>query len=183
MESDALTARLLEYSKNRSRFGHGPEKPTRTGHCSNEDLGEAIGVRVWLKSKPSPLGEGTYTKYIHDIWWTGRGSEQCLGAAALVADRLLNTAVMVDEGEAHEVIVAVRNEFATLPEGYRLSIDIALLAFVRAVFYPFYTRTDWTDEDMDGETPSRALDFFCTGETAPVMNDNFDYWERDEQDE
>ena len=161
MERDALTEVMSRYSEDRSHFGKGPTKPHRTGHCSNEFCGDAVGVRVWFRYEDNPEIPDAYDKYVRDIWWTGEGCIYCLGAAAAMIPKLLGLIVTSDL-LAVQAIVDVRNEFADLPEGARLCTDTAILAFVRAVFHQFDIETDWTDEDSEGQiTPSNELDIFC----------------------
>jgi len=164
MERDALMEVMSRYSEDRSHFGRGPNKPHRTGHCSNESCGDAIGVRVWFRTEADPEIPDLYNKYVREIWWTGEGCVYCLGAAAALAPKLMGMKVTSD-GAAVQTIVDARSEFADLPVGARLCTDTAILAFVRATFHQFYTKTDWTDEDSEGSiTPSEELDIFCCDE-------------------
>lgn len=164
MERDALMEVMSRYSEDRSHFGKGPTRPHKTGHCSNEPCGDAVGVRVWFRYENNPDIPELYDKYVRDIWWTGDGCTCCLGAAAAMVPKLLGMKVTSD-GAAIQAIVDARNEFADLPESARLCTDTAILAFVRAVFHQFYTKTDWTEEDLDSPwTPSDELDIFCCDE-------------------
>ncbi len=178
MERDALMEVMFRYSEDRSHFGKGPTRPHKTGHCSNESCGDAIGVRVWFRYERIPDSK-LVDKYVRDIWWTGEGCICCLGAAAAIVPKLLGMKVISD-GPAVQTIVDARNEFADLPEGARLCTDTAILAFVRAVFRQFSTKTDWTEKDLDGPgTPSDELDIFCCEEQINYGNlfDNGDLYE------
>lgn len=172
MERDVLTEVMSRYNEDRSHFGKGPTRPHKTGHCSNEPCGDAVGVRVWFRYERT-LDTELSDKYIHDIWWTGEGCIYCLGAAAAIVPKLLGLK-MTSDGTAVQTIIDVRNEFADLSESERLCTDTAILAFVRAIFHQFYTKTDWTEEDLDGfMTPSDELDIFCCDEQI-VCGKRFD---------
>jgi len=145
MENVALMDKLLKYSEDRSRFGKGPERPSRTGHCSNDTCGDAVGVRVWIRSETQE--DGAIRKYVRDIWWSGTGCEYCLAAAAMLAERLSEVEIGIGR-ESHLILTNLMSEFAGMPPTRRKCVETAITAFERAINWDCYTRKpDWTDVD------------------------------------
>lgn len=151
-----LMEKVLKYSNDRTYFGKGPERPFKTGHCSNEACGDAIGVRLWIKSKT----ENKVTRrFIRELWWSGIGCEYCLATAALLAERLRGTELGVGN-EAHLILLEVIKEFQESSD----CVLTAVQAFMRAINWEYYTDVDWTDIDCEYVTNNFAN--LCFGDEA-----------------